>query len=230
MRVRAQAVHLHMPAARSSATARSASATRRSARLGSPERDRALAHLHARAPMQYDNFFFAADGFKTGEARWRAGGRASERACERARLISPPPACSFLADYGGHDSRSHDNVIVVREYDGQACYNAGDYNPGHETWIFGNKCVVPMGSDGTPNEMIGHTGSACKGGAHGTGPLMAWNNSYYTPLAEAMVGCDGGEVKIADMPPPFELGSTSNLMPTALDIVSWGRAKLLLDV
>ena len=56
----------------------------------------------------------------------------------------------------------------MREYDGQVCYNAGDYNPGHETWIYGNICVVPMGSDGTPNEMVGHTGSACDGGAHGS--------------------------------------------------------------
>ena len=144
-------------------------------------------------------------------------------------LHPPPPPSPRRRDYGGHDSRSHGNVIVVREYDGQVCYNAGDFNPGHETQIFDNLCVVPMGSDGTPNEMVGHTGSACDGGAHGSGALEAWNNSYFTPLARATVGCDRGVTNLSDVKPPFELGSSSNLMPSAEQIMAWARPKLLLD-
>jgi len=134
----------------------------------------------------------------------------------------------FKMDYGGYLSLFHDNLIVVREYDGQACYNAGDFNPGFESKIFSNLCVVPMGSDGTPNEMIGHTGSACDGKPAGSGALEAWNNSYFTPLAAATVGCGRGTVNLTDVKPPFEAGSTSNPMPQLADLLAWARSKILL--
>ena len=114
----------------------------------------------------------------------------------------------------------------MREYDGQVCYNDDDYIEGYETKIFNNICVVPMGSDGTPNEMVGHTGSACTSGKT-AGVLQAFNNSYYTPQAAAVVGCSGGPVNLTAVTPPFEVGSTSNPMPSTDQIIAWGRSKIL---
>jgi len=137
----------------------------------------------------------------------------------------------FKMDYGGHDSAFHDNVVVVRRYDGQACINAGDFVPGHEDRIYNNSCVLPEpgGSNGQNAELvapfIGST--ACDGLGPGQGVLVAYANRYYTKGANATTHCDEGQdVRVVDLPPPMEAGSSSHPLPDSETIIAWGREKI----
>eukprot|EP00039_Didymoeca_costata_P013183 m.196382 g.196382 ORF g.196382 m.196382 type:complete len:799 (+) comp15699_c0_seq3:667-3063(+) len=53
-------------------------------------------------------------------------------------------------DYGGHDSVFSNNVIYVRDSDGQNCINTGAYLAGHGMEYSGNKCILPFSKN------IGH--------------------------------------------------------------------------
>lgn len=134
-------------------------------------------------------------------------------------------------DYGGHSSSFHDNVVIVRQYDGQACINAGDFVPGHEHRVYNNTCVLPpTGSNGKDADLvapfIGST--ACDGLPHGSGVLIAFDNRYYTRNDNASTRCDAGQdVRVVDLPPPMEAGSSSHALPDTPTIIAWGRAKVL---
>lgn len=58
-------------------------------------------------------------------------------------------------DYGGHDNVFTDNVIYVRDGDGQNCINTNAYLPGHGLTYARNKCILPF------SKTIGHT-SGCQ--------------------------------------------------------------------
>ena len=132
----------------------------------------------------------------------------------------------FKMDYGGHDSESYDNLIVVRTYDGQACINSGDYVPGHETRLSNNTCVLPpRGSNGRDPDVVSHVDQACFGPAPGR--LVAYGNHYHTLNDNATVQCgDGTSRRVVDMPAPFEEGSTSAPLPDTDTLLGWARAKL----
>ena len=138
----------------------------------------------------------------------------------------------FKMDYGGHDSASHDNVIVVREYDGQACINAGNYVPGHEQRVYNNTCVLPpAGSNGKDPDLvapnIGSDPDPCGGTPHGSGALIAYDNRYYTLHDNATTRCGNGTViRVVDLPPPMEAGSSSHPLPDSATIIAWGREKI----
>ena len=136
-------------------------------------------------------------------------------------------ADGFKTDYGGHDSLLHDNLIVVRTYDGQACINSGDFVPGHETRIFNQTCVLPPGGSSpreSPN-VVAHVDQACFGPAPGR--LVAHGNAYFTRDGNATAVCgDGSQVLIANMTPPFEAGSTSGTTPPGDVLIAWARELL----
>mmetsp|Transcript_1429 Transcript_1429/g.2265 ORF Transcript_1429/g.2265 Transcript_1429/m.2265 type:complete len:761 (+) Transcript_1429:492-2774(+) len=50
-------------------------------------------------------------------------------------------ADGFKMDYGGHDSKFHDNLVVVLPYDGQNCYNVGPFLENHVDLFVNNTCV-----------------------------------------------------------------------------------------
>jgi len=117
-------------------------------------------------------------------------------------------------------------VVVVRTYDGQACVNSGDFVPGFETQIINNTCILPPeGSDGKRPDMVAHVDQACL--APAAGNLIARDNRYHTVNGNASAACGDGSVRrIADMPPPFEAGSSAHALPDGDTIIAWGREKL----
>lgn len=133
-------------------------------------------------------------------------------------------------DYGGHDSKFLDNVVLVRTYDGQSCINGGDFVPGHESEIAFNKCVLPPdGSNGHDSELVDpNLGSgACAGQPPGTGTILAHDNAYYTKLGNATAACGDGTTRpVASLPAPVEARSTSSTPPDTATIIAWGRAKI----
>ena len=67
-------------------------------------------------------------------------------------------------DYGGHDNIFSDNLIYVRQGDGQNCLNQGSYLPGHGLEYSRNKCILPF------SKTIGHcSGCNCSGDLAGPG-------------------------------------------------------------
>ena len=124
----------------------------------------------------------------------------------------------------------HGNVVVVRVYDGQACINGGDFVPGYETSVFGNTCILPpAGSNGRDSELVDPNlgGNACQGLGPGQGALIAHTNAYYTLKGNATAHCgDGTEVRVLDLKPPMEAGSSAGTLPNASVIIAWGRAKI----
>ena len=145
----------------------------------------------------------------------------------RAPRALTPHEPSPHPQYGGHDSLLHDNLVVVRTYDGQGCINSGDFVPGHETRIFNQTCVLPpTGSSPrqSPN-IVTHVDAACFGPAPGR--LVAHDNKYFTLDANATAQCGGGaQVPIAAMPPPFEAGSTAGAIPPGEVLIAWARERL----
>jgi len=141
-------------------------------------------------------------------------------------------ADGFKMDYGGHDSESHDNVVVVRVYDGQSCSNAGDWVPGHEDRVYNNTCILPpTGSNGKDSELVspnmGSNPDPCGGAPWGSGALIAYSNRYYTLNGNASTRCgDGTETPIVDVPPPLEAGSSAHTLPPPAQIIAWGREKI----
>jgi len=117
----------------------------------------------------------------------------------------------------------HDNLVVVRTYDGQACINAGDFVPGHEVRIFNNTCILPpRGSSGNDPDTVLHTDQACFGPKPGN--LISYQNNYHTLHNNATATCGDGSLKrIIDIPPPFEEGSTSNFLPDGPTIMLWAK-------
>ena len=179
----------------------------------------------------HDNFFFHSDGFKMAR---NARGRPSLLARRADSLAATPPSprlrIRYLQDYGGHDSASHDNVIVVRVYDGQSCINVGDYVPSHEQSFYNNTCVLPpTGSNGKDADRVAPSlgSQPCDGLPHGSGVLIAYANRYYTEHNNASAVCgNGASVRVVDLPPPMEAGSSSHPLPDGLTIMAWAREKL----
>lgn len=130
-------------------------------------------------------------------------------------------------DYGGHDSRYHNNVNVVHKYDGQNCLNTWPFiNPYYHNFT-DNKCVVlytgQYGSTGACQHKD-IPGSMCVNVDDGAQCMcnMA-NNDYYTPFANATLSCDD-MVLLEDLQAGgVEMGSTNSPLPSNDDILSWAR-------
>eukprot|EP00658_Telonema_sp_P-2_P085306 TRINITY_DN9700_c0_g1_i1.p1 TRINITY_DN9700_c0_g1~~TRINITY_DN9700_c0_g1_i1.p1 ORF type:complete len:811 (+),score=166.33 TRINITY_DN9700_c0_g1_i1:197-2629(+) len=132
-------------------------------------------------------------------------------------------------DYGGHDSKYHDNLNLVHQYDGQNCINTwpfksgqgpcGDWSNGtsvcsHAHHFEQNKCVVLYTDVYSP-------------GAGGCPPgieTMAYlaNNRYYTPTAgnASIKGCGSlGQIQKGGN----EIGSESLGLPTDEQWMEWAN-------
>ncbi len=119
-------------------------------------------------------------------------------------------------------------MVKVRQYDGQACINVGNFIPGHEIAIFNNSCILPLtGSNGKDPSLVAASlgDTPCDGLTSGV--LQAHSNRYYTATNNATIFCDGGvETRVVDLPPPMEAGSSSGALPDIATILSWGKEKL----
>ena len=62
-------------------------------------------------------------------------------------------ADGFKMDYGGHDSIFESNVIVVRPYDGQNCYNMWNFVEGHQDRLNNNTCASNLSRAATTLEI-----------------------------------------------------------------------------
>ena len=130
-------------------------------------------------------------------------------------------------DYGGHDSIFESNVVVVRPYDGQNCFNSWEFVAGHQDHHFNNTCVI-MGARNIHdvNMVINQgAGGVCDGGP---AAMIMHDNHYYTRDGNASVICGPTPwgVTIADLRekfPAFEARSTASTIPAPETIIQWGR-------
>jgi hypothetical protein len=94
--------------------------------------------------------------------------------------------------------------------------------PGHATEIADNDCVV-FGS-----EVVDSLFENCNANILASGGnIIAHDNRFYTPNANASADCDCCGVRpIKDLPKGLEDRSTSSLLPSGDTIITWGRGKL----
>ena len=93
----------------------------------------------------------------------------------------------FKMDYGGHDSTFTKNLVVVRPYDGQNCYNLGDFKSGHIDRFEHNVCLLQPCGQPKCDEIVGHYLGPC---AEADKPILG-HNRYYTIHGNASVECGG---------------------------------------
>jgi len=139
-------------------------------------------------------------------------------------------------DYGGHDSKFTNNVILSIPYDGQNCVNLAGFLPGHGHSASNNTCAVGIGGH--------HTGSGCGDPtcinvtrtqlmdhvvhlSQCDGTVQIHGNRYYSPSGNTTVSC-GSEMtlKEAQAKYPIEKGSTGGTLPTAEVMTGWMKDRL----
>ena len=105
---------------------------------------------------------------------------------------------------------------------GKNCVGTAGFVPGHATVIADNDCVV-FGSEVVDNLFENCNANILASG----GNLIAHDNRFYTPNANASADCDCCGVRpIKDLPRGLEDRSTSSLLPSGDTIIAWGRGKL----
>ena len=133
-------------------------------------------------------------------------------------------ADGFKMDYGGHDSKFHNNVVIAVH--GQNCVGTASFIAGHATSLYENDCVVY----GT--ERVDDLFENCDKDLAPQVPMNGYNNRFYTPLANASATCDCcGTVSLAQLQainPTLEANATSSGLPSADTVVAWARDKLQL--
>lgn len=115
----------------------------------------------------------------------------------------------------------------MRHYDGQSCFNGGDFVPGFENAQYSNKCVLPPEGSGSDPDLVdtGIGSAACIGG--GPGQPILHDNAYYTASGRATANCgNGSRVSVLDLPPPVEARATVGTIPDDETLLAWFRAKL----
>merc|ERR1711879_807794 len=78
-------------------------------------------------------------------------------------------ADGFKMDYGGHDSKFYNNLVIVAPYDGQNCVNLGSFKPGHGHAYYNNTCVSGLSEYDIPS---GCGSPACAGNENKPAPDM----------------------------------------------------------
>jgi len=134
-------------------------------------------------------------------------------------------------DFGGHDSIFASNVVIVRPFDGQNCFNMWGFVPGHQDKLYNNTCSIwQPGVSGNPRDadlvLTQNDCGACNVKDRSATPIFH-DNHFYTTHGNASVNC-GGEwgTTVADMQkkfPDFEVRSTWETLPDAATVVQWGR-------
>lgn len=156
-------------------------------------------------------------------------------------------------DYGGHDMAFQDNVIYVRDSDGQNCFNSGSYLPGHGLTYTGNKCILPFSktigsSSGCdcqwPSEGDGGIASTAStaaphvvqggGGVDGFPPspdtvcgIAFQNNEYYGIDQNLTIACQKPPMAFQDWQARGnDKGSQQWALPTDDELLFWARERL----
>jgi len=131
-------------------------------------------------------------------------------------------AAGFKMDYGGHDSRFENNVVIA--VNGQNCLGTASFVAGHATVIANNSCVV------YGKERVDDLFENCDGPSLAPNvPIVGRDNRFYTPNANASATCDCcGERPLRDLPPGLEDNFQLFHLPTGDEIIAWGREKLRL--
>ena len=124
-------------------------------------------------------------------------------------------ADGFKMDYGGHDSRFEENLIMVAPYDGQNCVN----NLGARDVYANNTCVVTGSRQGTPDVVGGYP---CDGGGRS---LVVERNHYMTIHGNASVKCGQKALPLAQVQKlaGLEKGSVGSPLPSDATMVKWAR-------
>lgn len=121
-----------------------------------------------------------------------------------------------------------DNLVVVRPYDGQNCFNVGEFKQGHQHVFTDNQCLV-LGCNGDCAETVGTLGGA--GGCGDPANLVLRNNSYFTKAGNASIKCsyrDKVPTPLPDVQSRFhiEQASTAAALPPVDDIIRMVRTKV----
>lgn len=131
-------------------------------------------------------------------------------------------------DYGGHNMKFHDNLVVTLPYDSQNCLNLGAFNQhGPGNWIWNNKCVLLGCKDYTCVDKLGSFAQCFN-----NTPIHSWNNQYYSKHGNGSFSCSGfnGLVNISLL---YSLGmetnSTTQYLPQNSTIIAWAKTLLNLE-
>jgi len=136
-------------------------------------------------------------------------------------------------DYGGHDSKYHNNLNIVHHYDGQNCINTWPFKLGHPPcgdWstsadcshahrFTNNKCIVLYTDVYSPGA------GDCPPNLKKMATML--NNNYYTPHGNASLTCGKRQVTIPELQKGgAEMGSKSNFLPSDKEWLSWANSIL----
>jgi len=128
----------------------------------------------------------------------------------------------FKMDYGGHDSKFRGNLVLVRPYDGQNCFNVDQFKPGHAHQFMNNSCMI-LGCRGGCDELVG-TMARCED----KNGIQLTNNTYYTKGGNASVKCSNKIVPLEEVQQNFgkEHGSLKYTLPEEHKILNMVKAYL----
>ncbi|KAJ9454409.1 hypothetical protein DIPPA_59763 [Diplonema papillatum] len=131
-------------------------------------------------------------------------------------------ADGFKMDYGGHDSRFTNNLVVNTPYDGQNCFNVGPFLQGHGDTFSNNTCLVGVSGTGTSEELyeIG-TQSQCS-----EDYVMTSDNKFFTANGTGFIMCAGQYITLQEAQEKHSVQprSTCSVFPPADTIVGWAEA------
>jgi len=116
----------------------------------------------------------------------------------------------FKMDYGGHDSKFSNNIVVGVPYDGQNCVNLGSFVPGHEHQVSNNTFFISIGGhrygsgcgdptcvdENTLDDGVALNHAVTIGTCDGSSRANMYNNSYLSPNANASIRCSYGGPEI----------------------------------
>jgi len=114
----------------------------------------------------------------------------------------------------------------VRPYDGQNCLNSWGFVSGHQDEHYNNTCAIMGARNAHDVNMVINQGDGgvCEGGP---AAMRVHDNRYFTRDGNASVICGGPwGVRIEDLRakfPEFEARSTASTLPTADEVLQWGR-------
>ena len=125
-------------------------------------------------------------------------------------------ADGFKMDYGGHDSVFEANLVIVRDYDGQNCFNVADFKEGHGDVFRNNTCVINGCRDAGCVDRVSHVAQCNAEIVHLAG------NRYYTLHGNASIECGGGVISLTEaQKKKLELGSTAAKLPSDATMLQW---------
>eukprot|EP00041_Stephanoeca_diplocostata_P042079 m.10090 g.10090 ORF g.10090 m.10090 type:complete len:895 (+) comp7208_c0_seq1:114-2798(+) len=131
-------------------------------------------------------------------------------------------ADGFKMDYGGHDSKFTNNLIVTLPYDGQNCLNVGGFLPGHGDDFSDNTCFVVGCFSYTCDDVVAHV-AQCDPTI-----VTVTSNTYYSKHGNGSISCGNKVLSLADAQKEFniEKGSTASVLPKSAVIVQQMEAKI----